>query len=134
MGIKELARCNKPARASRCGCYARTMHAAAALVKVWLGFLVAVLVHPPVAALADRSAFAVTFTSPHNFDRVSNAEPLTLSWRCTPLPPLPALSQTADANQPPKLVLSIVNEIIQTQVTPLARQAARSLIFPPRCR
>jgi hypothetical protein len=112
------------------------MHAAAALVKVWLGFLVAVLVRSPVAALADRSEFAVTFTSPHNFDRVSNAEPLTLSWSCAPLPPLPALSQTADANQPPKLVLSILNEIIQTQVMPHARQAARSLIFifPPRCR
>jgi hypothetical protein len=55
----------------------------------------------------------VSFTSPNYFDRISNGDALTLSWSCTPVAQDSASLRVSDA---PKLILSILNEIIQTEV------------------
>jgi hypothetical protein len=93
------------------------MRPALPFVMLWPIFFVAFLCRP--AAAQDpptHHSFAVAFTSPENFDRVSNDGSLTLSWRCTPLARGSSPSHARDAQLSPKLVLSIHNENIQTQV------------------
>ena len=87
-------------------------------MKLWPLLLSLVLCPASAAALVPtmHQRFAVSFTTPNNFDRISNGDPLILSWSCVPLALDSASSPVGDADHPPKLVLSILNEIVQTEV------------------
>jgi hypothetical protein len=91
------------------------MRPAHALISIWLTFHSALLCHRSAAATHAQQSFAVAFTSPSDFDRVSNGDPLVLSWSCSPLL-LGSHVPLSGPAQPPTLVLSIHNENIQTQV------------------
>jgi hypothetical protein len=79
-------------------------------------------------AAAARHDFAIKFTSPEKFARLSSEDVLTLSWSCSML----ALDRTAhqsSAAEPPTLVLSILNEVVHTQLL----HAKVCLPREPRC-
>jgi hypothetical protein len=108
---------NKEARWRFWCMYRAVMRPAHAIISIWLTFHAALLCHRSAAALAPHAqqSFAVAFTSPSDFDRVSNGDPLVLSWSCSPLVVGSHVSPSGGAQQP-TLVLSIHNENIQTQV------------------
>jgi hypothetical protein len=98
------------------------MRTAASLVTFWLPFVLVVACHCSAHVPPISHAFAVAFVSPNNYDRISNTGSLNLSWSCAPVNGS-SPSHFLDEQQP-KLVISIHNEIIHSQVPVAARAAS----------
>ena len=87
-----------------------------AIMKLWPLLLSLVLCPASAAALVPTMHQIFAVSTPNKFIFTSNGDPLILSWSCVPLALDSTSSPVGDADHPPKLVLSILNEIVQTEV------------------